>query len=204
MKLQLFIPVFAVILSAGCSSAYLSSSMNTDDAYYTPRLKSASVASRQAPEAMVSETGVNVPSANRYTVPEGNSRSASVANTSGLSDYERYRLSLENGEEAEGSTQSYYEDEVEYVSEPQYMEGTTVVNNYYITAPSSYMYRFNNRYVNSFYDPYYWDPWWDYSPWYGGYYNSFGFGWNSHYGWNIGFGYGWGGYGGNPYYMYDP
>jgi hypothetical protein len=190
-----FIFVLGIVLGA-CSSTYKAGIAEYDDLYYTPR--DAKMQSR-ADQSVVT------------AVPN------EQAATAELSDYEKYRLTLEQGgtdEQVQEAGSEYLMEDSSYYGPQEYAyydDGSQppAVNNYYGTVNQYPSYatrfeRFHSPYIgyryydpwyySSWYDPFYYDPWY-YDPWYSS--------WGPGFGVNIGFGFGWG-YGGwgYPYYGY--
>ncbi|MCK4748854.1 MAG: hypothetical protein KAT15_17495, partial [Bacteroidales bacterium] len=169
----------ALVLGA-CSSTYKAGVSEYDDLYYTPR------------DARMQSQASD---ANVLADAQGTQQSVQDE----LSDYEKYRLSLEGeylNEEAVPEISEYAQDDTAYYG-PEgdygyayYDEGSQppVINHYYGTVnqyPSyaSRIQRFHSPYVGyNYYDPWY-DPYYN-DPWYGG--------WGSNFSVSIGFGMGWG------------
>ena len=187
--------VLAIFLGA-CSGSYKAGVTEYDDLYYTPR--------DARMQAQVTETdALAATTQTRVQDPQEE-----------LSDYEKYRLSLE-GENQVGETvpeayahvqedTAYYGPEGDY-GYAYYDEGTQppVVNNYYGTVNqypsySSRIQRFHSPYIGyRYYDPWYYDSWYD--PWY---YDSWYYpGYWPRFSVNMGFGWGYSGWG-YPYYSW--
>ncbi len=183
MKTKIIIQILTALVLSACSSSYFAKSGN-DDLYYTPS-KGSNIAQAQPETANVAvkkTTTVNQQSNQQVT------------------DYEKYRKSLEEGELADTSVnpaasgRNYADNptvqnpadlkEPIVQSEDYYGDGsdTYVYNNYYYASRL-------NRFHGGFYDPYFYDPYF-YNSWYDPFYSP---------GWNFSIGFGWG----SPYY-YDP
>ncbi|KPL12306.1 MAG: hypothetical protein AMS26_18250, partial [Bacteroides sp. SM23_62] len=206
MKTSIYLLIIVSLILGACSSSYKAGVAEYDDLYYTPR-----DANMQAETANVQ--------------PEASQQNVQAVPEEELSDYEKYRLALEEeylNEDAQASQEAYAQEDTMYVGQQEdvgyayYDDGSTppVVNNYYGTVNqypdyTSRIRRFHSPYVGySYYDPYYYDPWYDpyyYSSWGPRISLSFGFGFGWGYGgWGYPY-YGWGypSYGwGYPYYGY--
>ena len=183
--------ILAFTLGA-CSSSYKAGVSEYDDLYYTPR------------DARMQSQPVE------KEIPA--TAQATQAVEGELSDYEKYRLSLEGeykSEEVSSGVSEYIaEDTNYYASEEDYAytyydDGSQppVVNNYYGTVNqypsySSRIQRFHSPYLGySYYDPWYYSSYYDpfyYDPWYS---------WGPRFSLSIGYGIGWG-YGGWGYPSY--
>ncbi|HEY4784990.1 MAG TPA: hypothetical protein VIH57_03030, partial [Bacteroidales bacterium] len=185
MKAKIIIQIFTALFLSACSSSYFAKSGN-DDLYYSPS-KGSTVAQTQP----VVTSGANTNTSKATSTV--NSR-----NDQQMTDYEKYRKSLDEREIADTTDSTSYAgntdiqnaaDSKEPVvkSDDYYGEGgdTYVYNNYYYTSRL-------NRFHGGFYDPYFYDPFY-FDSWYDPWYYSPG--WS----FSIGFGWGWG----SPYY-YDP
>ena len=186
MKTSIFILVIVSLVLGGCSSSYKAGVTEYDDLYYTPK------------DAEMQAKATNVQ-------PATSQQSAQAVQQEELSDYEKYRLSLEDeylNEDAQVSleTAAFAQEDTMYVGQQEdmgyayYDDGSAspVVNNYYGTVNqypdySARIDRFHSGYGGSYYDPYYSDAYYDpyYSSWGPRISLSLGFG----------FGYGYGGYG---------
>ncbi|MCK5462532.1 MAG: hypothetical protein KAI95_05925, partial [Bacteroidales bacterium] len=180
MKTTIYLLIVVSLILGSCSSSYKAGVTEYDDLYYTPR-----DAKMQA-EATNIQPGAN--QQNVQAVPEEE-----------LSDYEKYRLSLEDeylNEDAQGAElKSYAPEDTMYVGQQEdlgyayYDDGSSspVVNNYYGTVNqypdySARISRFHSGYGGyDYYDPYY-------SSWGPSISIGLGFG--------FGMAYGYGGYGG--------
>lgn len=193
----ILIPV--AFLLASCSTGLYTSSSEFDDVYYVP-VKNKDVVTTVQPSSTLSPVNNNALSPDRI-----NSGYNAQIDTAGLSDYEKYRLALEN--EALGEYQDdyvveegYFEDNYESNAPQAYDDsnksydsgsGNTVVNNYYYGNEydnydyyySSRFRRFNRNYhVSGYYDPFYTDMfYYNYNPSYWGTSIYFGSPWNSWY-----------------------
>lgn len=188
MKAKIIISVLTALVMSACSSSYMAKSGN-DDLYYTPG-KGSSI-----PQSQTENTNVSA-----KNFPSAEKRSSSQ-----MTDYEKYRASMENRELADSAGQTYADtsnmqnvaDSKEPVveSDEYYGEGgdSYVYNNYY------YANRLN-RFHGGFYDPFFYDPFY-FDSWYSpGWSFSIGWGWGyPYYDYYYPYGY-WGYYGYNPYY----
>jgi len=205
MKKQILLTALASLTMGACSSYYTTSSYNHDDVYYS-----------NAPVRKVfSEEITAVPSGNRVTQTQTSKTRVSES----LTDYEKYRQSLENGQnegwtssDQTGKSSQYSSEEQAIVSAEDYYQDSRnsyIVNNYYyLDDPYYWDWGFSSR-IYRFARPYYWAGY--YNPFYWGYYGGFAydpFYWGGNWGLSIGFGWGWGsrfGWGwGHPYYGYSP
>ena len=176
--------ILALILGA-CSSSYKAGVAEYDDLYYTP--KDAKMQSQAAEAEVMAGT-----------------QGTQAAPQEELSDYEKYRLSLEGEYLAEQEVApeeyatidtNYYGPEGDY-GYSYYDDGSQppVINNYYgavnqYPSYSSRIQRFHSPYIGyNYYDPWY-DPWYD--PYFGvsNFSVSIGFGFGYGYGYPS---YGWG------------
>jgi uncharacterized membrane protein YgcG len=200
MKTKIIVPVVTALVFSACSSSYVARSGN-DDLYYSPA-KGNSIAQQQG-------------NADRAAAPTS-SNVSEKRNSGQMSDYEKYRNSLENEEQgdttaAQPDSGQTYADSSAVQNEADSKEPVVESDNYYgdgsdVYADNNYYYAsMLNRFHGGFYDPYFYDPFYYnslYNPWYTpGWSFSIGFGW----GWPYysdyyypSFGY-WGYYGYSPY-----
>jgi len=181
------IGALALILGA-CSSTYRAGVAPYDDLYYTPSAPSEEAVVAVEPQAEVQEQYQE--QYQEQPVEEE------------MSDYEKYRLQLEQEylksdseypeeevfEEAdtvyydeEGANEyTYYEDEEQPVIHNHYYGDNYYYDDY---SYATRIRRFHSPYIGySYYDPWYYDPWY-YDPWYSGFHMSIGWGW----GWGWGY-----------------
>ncbi len=185
MKAKVTILMILAIVLGACSSTYRAGIADYDDLYYTP-----SDAKKQATVVAVEQPVVTQPMT--QTVQE----TKPVAEQE-LSDYEKYRLDMENQylsgdaeipqDEVFEQADTVYTDE-QGLNEYAYYEADgvqPVVNNYYYgdvyqddNSYSTRIRRFQSPYLGySYYDPWYYDSWnydpWYYDPWYSGFHMNY-------------------------------
>jgi hypothetical protein len=168
MKTPIYLLIIVSLILGSCASSYRAGVTEYDDLYYTPR------------DARMQAEAVNVQT-------EAGQQNVQAVPQEELSDYEKYRLALEEGylnEDAQSSDETYAlaQEDTMYVGPQEeaayayYDDGSSppVVNNYYGTVNqysdyTSRIRRFHSPYYGySYYDPYY--SWYD--PWYDPYYYS--------------------------------
>ena len=183
-NVKLFIAV-ALMAGACTTGSKVTSPTYSDDLYYTPGettpvapkpVKEVSQPQKKSLVAMQVEETEQGKVVNNYVVPKSSRK-----------DNNAY----------------YFDDQPAYsdtVTEYKDNKEQSTVNNYYEGQEMDYSTRINTFYDPYFYNPY-WDPFWGSSFGYGGMgfgYGSWGFGYG---GWGMGFGWGMGGYY-NPWYPY--
>ena len=194
MKTPIYLLIIVSLILGSCSSSYKAGVAEYDDLYYTP--KDAKM------QAQVQTENVQ---------PTANQQNVQAVPQEELSDYERYRVALEDdyvNEDAQASleTAALTQEDTMYIGQQDDMQyayyddgsAAPVVQNYYGTVNqypdySARINRFNSGYGGSgYYDPYYSDAYYD--P-----YNSWGSRFSVNIGLGFGMGYGYGGYGGYGY-----
>lgn len=199
MNAKIIIPITLALISSACSSSYFASSGQHDDIYYTP---------------------------GKDAVKTTNSTNTSDKKSGTMSNYEKYRNSLETDGQSSGtsdtlaatahSTHAMANDSMErepmVESSENYNtdDGANVATNYY--ADDDFYYasrirRFHSGFAVGYYDPFFVDPYFYNSGWSIGFGYGYGYGWGGYsdpwyspyYGYGYGFGFGYGGYY-NPYY----
>ena len=158
MKTQVHILILTALVMGACSSSYRAGVGSYDDLYYTPR------------DARIQNEAVQ----NQVRTQELTEQAVQQEE---LSEYEKYRLSMENeyinSEGDAGLTESFQQDTMYYDQNQDdayvyYDDGSTpIVNNYYsdVYQYSSYTDRINRfhspYYGYSYYDSYYNNSWYD-------------------------------------------